>query len=394
MKLLVITSRFPYPLEKGDKLRIFHQLEYLSRDNQIILISLSDTKISTENREVVEQLCEKVHILHFTKWQIVWQLMIGFMKGLPIQVSYFFNNRIKDKVNRIVLEESPDHIYCQLIRVAEYVRNLPFYKSIDLMDCFSLSTGRRAQKSPWYLRWFFLWEKKKVRSYEKSVFFDFNHHFVISEHDKEAFDFHSKSLIKVIPNGLDQTKFEPIVPAPRKEYDLVFAGNMGYYPNVEAAVYLVEKIMPLLPKSVNLLIAGARPNRKVASLGSSRVTVSGWVEDIRVAYQSGRIFLAPIFEGAGLQNKVLEAMSLEVPCIISPIVNNGINAIAGKHLLVASNPKEFAEKIIQLLENNQLQTELISEGKQFVENQYNWDLFNQKLESILRSEYDLSLIHI
>lgn len=387
MKLLIITPRFPFPIEKGDKLRVYNQIKYLSRHHQIILVALSDQPIKPEEKAELKKYCDQIYIEYLSKFQIIWQVLQGFLLGLPIQVSYFFNRRLKEKIHALILQENPDHIYCQLIRVAEYVRHLPYPKSIDLMDCFSLSTRRRAMKSNWLAKWFFHWETKKVTQYEKDVFFDFDHHFIISDHDKEAFSFHSKSLMHVVPNGLDQDLFQPIKNFEAK-FELVFVGNMGYYPNVQAAIYLVLEILPLLPKNINVMIAGARPDKRVKRLASARVTVSGWVPDIREAYQSGQIFIAPLFEGAGLQNKVLEAMALEVPCIISPVVNNALQAIEGKHVLLGHDASTFADQIINLLGDKSLRKQLVHNSKEFVRNQYNWDLFNAKIHEVIISEYD------
>ncbi len=387
MKLLIITPRFPFPIEKGDKLRVYNQIKFLSKHHQITLIALSDQPVEAEDKSELEKYCDQIYIQYLSNSQIFWQVLRGFLSGLPLQVSYFFNRRLKEKIHALILHENPDHIYCQLIRVAEYVRHLPYPKSIDFMDCFSLSTKRRALKSKWFAKWFFQWETKKVEQYERDVFFDFDHHFIISEHDKGAFSFHSKSLIHVVPNGLDHNLFQPIKEITPK-FDLVFVGNMGYYPNVQAAIFLVKEILPLLPENVNLMIAGARPDRRVQKLASSRVTISGWLPDIREAYQSGKLFVAPLFEGAGLQNKVLEAMALEVPCIISPVVNNALQAIAGNHVLLGHDAQSFADQINLLLGDQPHRLRLAEKSKEFVYNQYNWNLFNARIHKVIISEYD------
>lgn len=387
MKLLIITPRFPYPLEKGDKLRIFYQLKYLSQFHEIILIAISHQDVSPESEEELAKYCQRIYILKRSFVDNLVQIGLGLLDGLPFQVSFFYHRTLRNKIHNIIFQEDPDHVYCQLIRVAGYVKDLPYRKSIDFMDCFSLSTSRRAEKSSVFLKWLLKWEAAKVRSYEKEVFFDFNHHFVISEHDKNAFSFHSKRLMNVIPNGLDLSRFTPLTDI-KKKYDLVFVGNMGYHPNIEAAIYLCTKILPELPENTSVLIAGARPDKSVLRLANNQVTVSGWVDDIRKAYQSGSIFVAPIFEGAGLQNKVLEAMYLEVPCVITPVVANGLNCIPEKHLLLGIDVPSFVRQINRLWGDPDYAQDLILQAKRFVKNQYSWELFNEKLNKVITSEYD------
>ena len=172
MKLLIITPRFPFPLEKGDKLRVFHQLKYLSKYHEIVLISISYQDVLDVDKAELYKYCQKIYIIKRGLIKNFGQITLGFLQGLPIQTSYFYHPGIKNKIHQIILNEDPDHIYCQLIRVAGYVKDLPFSKSIDFMDCFSLSTMRRAEKSNFLLRLLLKWEAKKVRNYEKSVFFE------------------------------------------------------------------------------------------------------------------------------------------------------------------------------------------------------------------------------
>ena len=106
----------------------------------------------------------------------------------------------------------------------------------------------------------------------------------------------------------------------KKKYELVFTGNMSYPPNVNAVEYIAKELMPLLIErkpDIKLLIAGATPANSVKALSSENILVSGWLDDIRDAYNDASVFLAPLQIGTGLQNKLLEAMCMEVPCITS-----------------------------------------------------------------------------
>jgi len=105
--------------------------------------------------------------------------------------------------------------------------------------------------------------------------------------------------------------------------------------------------------------------------------------DIRTAYQSARIFIAPLFSGAGMQNKILEAMSMQVPCITTSIVNASINANVGQELLIANSATEFIDSITSLLHDTSLQQQLAQNGRLFVEQKFRWDMANQSLLSIL-----------
>jgi len=132
---------------------------------------------------------------------------------------------------------------------------------------------------------------------------------------------------------------------------------MGYPPNINAAEYLVRKILPVVIKrkpDIKLLIAGANPHLRVSVLKSANVEVSGWVSDMRECYAAAKIFIAPMQIGTGLQNKLLEAMAMQVPCITSALANQALKAAENEEILIADTPAEYANCIIDLLNNPNL----------------------------------------
>ncbi|MEZ4898921.1 MAG: glycosyltransferase [Saprospiraceae bacterium] len=380
MKILIVAPRIPYPIEKGDKLRLFNQIRYLSRSHQVIVVGLTETK----NSDISEltRCCSAVYPIYLPKSRIVFNVIRGPGRQLPIQVAYFYSRRIKSQIHQIIFQHNPDVIYTQLIRSSMYTRGLPFPKVIDFMDCFSLNTERRARQSSGISRWFWQWESHQVRKFEKHCFFDYDAQVIISEFDRAAMPLHAKHRMFVIPNGIDTGFYQPQTGFPGT-VDILFAGNMGYYPNIKAAQYLVEEIKPLVARSLRWQIAGARPDAKVSRLQRKGVEVTGWVEDLRQAYANAKLFVAPIWEGAGLQNKILEAMAMGLPTITTPVVNNSINGEPGKHLLIAKNPAEFSKAILTLLDDRDYYREIAENGRNFVRNHYQWDLFNEQLENVL-----------
>ena len=167
---------------------------------------------------------------------------------------------------------------------------------------------------------------------------------------------------------------------------MVFCGNLQYRPNIDASRYLVEDIMPIVWQThpeARLLIAGATPKGVVRQLASSRVTVSGSVEDIRSCYASAHVFVAPMRIGSGLQNKILEAMSMGIPCVSTSIVNASIAAQNGVQMLVADEPQSIAASIVQLLDNEELRQEMAAKAQSFVREKYSWQMAVKKLEEVL-----------
>jgi glycosyltransferase involved in cell wall biosynthesis len=161
---------------------------------------------------------------------------------------------------------------------------------------------------------------------------------------------------------------------------------MGYPPNVNAAEFLAREILPLVHQSkpgARLLLAGASPDKRVLALQTDKIQVTGWVDDIRECYAKARIFIAPMQIGTGLQNKLLEAMAMKIPCITSPLANSALGAKDGKDILVGNNPAEYAAHIIKLLENTAFADEIAEAGYHFVTGNYDWERATSKLEEMI-----------
>ena len=408
VKLLVLTSRFPYPLEKGDKLRIFHQIRELSRHHEIVLCSLAEEQVQDVDYQEVKQYCSNIFILRLDKKTVIFNILKNILSlvfnfvgvpNLPFQVAYFFNKNIKKQILQIIESEKPDHIYCQLARMAEYVRYLNLPKTLDYMDAFSIGAVRRADSSHWLTKPFWKIEAHKMAQYEAHLAHDFDNLTIISTQDRDVLDFTEKNKIQVVPNGVDIDYFKKNNAALPPQYHIAFVGNLGYYPNVEAAKYLVNQILPLLLThipDIKILIAGARPTAEVLNLSNKNVVVKGWLKDIREAYSDAQIFVAPLFHGSGQQNKILEAMAMGLPCITTSLVNNAILAKPNEAILTVEpfdtvrkdslGEGVWVEKIINLLQNVDNQEFISNNARLFVEKKYSWEYSATLLNNIIEKK--------
>ena len=374
MRLLVILPRFPYPIEKGDKLRAYHQLRILSLHHKIHLVAISHHKVDEKDKAKVSPYCESIDIVR-TGWiTTALNLLKVSYTGLPFQVGYYYSAKAKKAVENAVRTFKPQHIYCQLLRTAEYgfVYDIP--ATLDYQDVFSKGVERRIPNVKGILKWLLGMEHKRLLKYEKLVFDRFEHKTIISVPDREHIPHPDRNAIVVVPNGVDHSFFKPLNQP--KTHDLVFTGNMGYPPNVNCAVYLGEKVLPLVHKTmpgVRLMIAGATPGARVKALASEFITVTGWVDDIRECYASAKVFLAPMQMGTGLQNKLLEAMSMRLPCITSTLCNLALKAEPGVEILIGDSPEQVAEQVIALLRDEAFADKVAAAGYAFVHRQYSWE---------------------
>lgn len=392
MRIFVLASRVPYPLEKGDKLRIFHQVRELSKNNHVHLCCLNSGKIHPSAREELSKISSELSIVSLKKKNIIWNLFLNLFSEDPFQVAYFFQRNAAIKINNLINIFNPDHIYTQLIRTSEYVKNqhdIP--KTIDYMDSFSKGMDRRAKSASFFSKPIILSEARRLLRYENLIYDYFENHTIISKQDRDTIWHQQRKNIAVIPNGIDSVFFHP--KEEEKEFDILFTGNMAYIPNVDSVVYLVEDILPLIQKeipNVKVLIAGASPVNKIKNMANNSITVTGWVDDIRNAYWTSKVFVAPLRLGSGLQNKLLEAMATKKPCVTSPLANNALGAVNNKSILIAENAKEFAEKIIYLLKNQSAAREIAENGYDHVINNFDWKSTTEKLEKLMSNSSTIS----
>jgi len=385
LRILVLLPRFPYPLEKGDKLRAFHQLRVLAQRHEVHLCAFNEGPITEEQTKALSGICASVLCIPYNKTNLALNLADGLLHGLPLSVAYFYDRRMAEVVRELKDTIKPDVLYCQLARTAEYVRWLgPIPKVIDFQDAFAKGAERLTRSGPLLMRPVYALEHLRLSKYEQEVFGMFDGHTVISAQDRDLLRIVQKHLVEVVPNGVDMAHYSPSDRP--KDVEVLFAGNMGYPPNVRAAEALANEVMPLVRAKLpdaRLVLAGARPDRAVKALEGRLTEVTGFVPDLRDQYARAKVFVAPMQIGTGLQNKLLEAMSMAIPCVTTPLANNAIGAVADKEVILAERPADLAEATIKMLTDTALAQRIGTAGMEMVRANYSWEAATRPLEELL-----------
>jgi len=387
MRIFVLLSRIPYPLEKGDKLRAFNQIKQLSKNHEIILCALNSIRKADKQKAFAElqPYCRSINFIDIPAHVRALNIIKAFFSGLPFQTGYFFSRKASRKIKNLIKEYQPDHLYGQLVRVAPYLMNIPIPKTLDYQDAFSYGMKRRKEQALFPARWVLNMEFKRLTRFENRVFNAFNNKTIISEQDRNLIKHPYNFEIQVIKNGVNFDFFTPVHTGKRQ--DIVFCGNMSYPPNIDAADFLVKEIMPRVWKQnpeITLLLAGATPHRKVKKLAQERVRVSGWMNDIREAYLTSRVFIAPMRIGTGLQNKLLEAMALKIPAITTPLANAALHAKPDVEILIGESANDLANHILTLLASEEKQHQLANNAYHFVQQNFNWERTTARLETLIK----------
>ncbi|MBP5189844.1 MAG: glycosyltransferase [Bacteroidales bacterium] len=385
MKILVILPRFPYPLEKGDKLRAYHQIRVLSVNNEVYLFALSHNRVGKEEIEQLSKYCREIRIEKINKLCAAFRVLCNFFSIKSLQIGYWYSKKAHKMYRKFENEVNPDVVYAQMVRTMKYASHSRLPKVLDFQDALSMNQGRRMMNHSG-LRYFFMhYEFKMLRSAEFNACSIFDRLTIISETDREAIPQHRDTTIDIVRNGVDFEYFHSL--QTEKKYDIVFCGNMQYKPNIDAARYLVNDIMPIVWRShpkAKVVLAGATPTLAVRQLASDRITVTGTVDDIRPFYAQSKVFIAPMRIGSGLQNKLLEAMSMQIPCITTPLANDSLGANDGEQIMIGRDAGQLAAAIIRLLDDQGFATSLSENALHFVRHNFSWDAAGADLEKVLK----------
>lgn len=388
MKVLFITPRFPYPLIKGDRLRTYHFIKSLfKKGHEITLLSFIEKTDENLYKDELLKYCNSVDTILLPKWKSYLKMIFTISPNMPFQVSFYHSSEMKKKLKHLVFENDFDVLFFILMRMIPYatiLKNIPLV--MDYIDALSLNMERRYLREKGSIKkLLFYYEWNKVKKYEKKNSSIFKNIIVTSQVDRKYL---KCSNIKVIPLGVDSEYFCP--DEQKKDIDLIFTGNMGYFPNEDAVCFFYQEIFPFIKErlpEIKVYIVGANPSIKVRNFADNKTLfVTGYVDEVKDYLNRAYVAICPMRSGSGIQIKMLEAMACGVPVLATTYAIGGIKVKPGKEVLLANEPKEFSEKVFLLLENKQLRNEVANNARRLVKNNYNWENSAKMLEEILRNQ--------
>lgn len=386
MKILFLTPRPPFPPIKGDQIRPYHFIKELSRNHAIDLCTFYENRKELEGLKEMRKYCGRVEAVQLTPIQSYCNILRTFINFKPLQINYYYSGKMKRVVKNLLQGEKYDVIHIELERMMPYAQLGNGQKVVlDEIDALSLNMQRRASTERDLLKKvIFYFEYSLIKRFEQKSQRLWDACMITSQIDKDAL--HNEE-IRVIPNGVDTAYFNP--QKTEKDIDLIFTGNMGYFPNIDSAIYLCQEIMPKVREkypNVKLYIVGANPGRKIQSLAKhNQVIVTGFVEDIRQYLNRSKLFVAPLRSGSGIQNKILEAMACELPVVTTSYGNAGIRAEEEKQVIVRDTPDELSQAITNLLEDKNQRNKLGEAARELAEKEFSWSSRAQSIEKIYQN---------
>jgi glycosyltransferase involved in cell wall biosynthesis len=382
-KLLFITSRPPYPLHAGEHIRAYSMLCILNEKYKVDLLTLSEKDI---NLSPLNHLTNQIHVFKLSKISSLINVMKGIIfNSLPFQINYFYSNKVQQWIDQNITNY--DIVFCNNVRTAEYVKNKNIQKILDYVDSLGMNYEKAHHNSHGLWKYIYKVEKNQIANYERNLLPFFIKTIIISEIDKNYIlqENHNRN-IDVIQNFVKEINYDnSICPT---LFKIGYLGKMNYEPNIIAVLFFCNKIFPELKKQFcdcSFFIIGTSPTKKIKNLMkySEDIHVTGFMENPYNELYSCNIVVAPMISGAGIQNKILEAMSMG-KCVVTTIIGvEGLVNLKGNELVICSSEQEMILKISQLFTNQSLIDNIGKNAKKYITDNYSYDNISKILLNIL-----------
>lgn len=392
--MLYVTHRVPYPPDKGDRIRNYYLLQYLSQRASIHLATLADEPVSKEAFEALGRLCHRIEIVPQGRLERRVRAASSLLMGGTASEGAFSSSRLRSTLRSWAQNTRFQAVFASASSVADYLR-LPELRGIpaivDLVDVDSQKWLDYARTGRGLSRWIYATEGNRLRRLE-SALADWVHAVtLVSQNEVEIYRrFQPGASVHAIPNGVDLDYFSPMPAA--DDSGCVFVGALDYRPNVDGIVWFCNEVWPevrLRRPDARLALVGRRPVAAIQRLNAiAGVTVVGQVPDVRPYLGSATIAVVPLQIARGVQNKILEALAMGKPVVASPEAVEGLGVTSGSQLMVAEHSLDWVELITRLLEDDGTRRTLALAGRQYVEQEHRWEQCLKPIEALFLEAWD------
>ncbi|MDQ3000606.1 MAG: TIGR03087 family PEP-CTERM/XrtA system glycosyltransferase [Fibrobacterota bacterium] len=378
MRLLYIVHRIPYPPNKGDKIRSYNEMLFLSRHFEVDLVCFMGSHSDQKHIRKLQGFCRSVSGFTRGMGMQALRLLGGFLTGRPLSVALYDHPGMHRKVKRLIQEHDYERIVIFSGQMAQYVPAALLPRTIiDFCDVDSHKWDNYADRLPFYLGWFYRLEARRLLAFEAEASKTALTSIFITPSELKLFrDLGGGGRLICMGNGVDTEFFSPGSETPEPGR-ILFTGAMDYFPNEEGVTWFAREVFPsvrgMFPHS-RFVIAGSNPTYKVRALARmDGVEVTGFVEDMRKEQAKAHIVVVPLRIARGMQNKVLEAMACGKAVVVGRKAMGGILAVHGRDLMVAETPEEFGECIRNLLADPSLVEAMGAAARKYILDNLSWE---------------------
>jgi glycosyltransferase involved in cell wall biosynthesis len=378
MNILFLSRWYPFPPNNGARIRISHLLQGLSQFHEITLLSFSDLPLPTPESLHQDAIYSSIEVVPWKPYKSGrLRARLGFFSQQPRSLVDTYSPEMDALIRSTLQKRKDDLVIASELSMAAYFpafKGIPaLFEEMELGSFYDDVWKEKdfAKRFRAQLTWL------KLRRYISRVLDVFGSTTVVSETELGIVERNfpaQREKVSILPNGVDLSAYQDIK-INRRPRHLIFSGSFSYIANYEAMQWFIGKVYPMIREQipdVHLISTGDHANLPLPSL--ENVTLTGYVDDIKSLIASCDVSLAPIWSGGGTRLKILEAMALGTPVVATSKGAEGLLAKNGKHLLIADDPKNFAEQVINLLLRESLREQLSSNATRLVKDIYDWQV--------------------
>lgn len=376
-RLAMVCHRVPYPPDKGERVRAYHQLRALARHFRITLAALAHDAADRKAADALGQWCDEVIIAGAGGLAGRARGGLRLLAGRSVTEGYFHAPRLLRQLLASASGDPFDLVFAYSSGVMPVALGVPAEARVmDLVDVDSAKWSSYADGARWPMRWVYRREARGVARLERQALERFDAVTLVSDAEVAALGTPSDKLLAV-GNGVDTEYFSPPETSGGDTPSLVFTGTMDYRPNVEGVCWFVRDIWPELQRrrpDLEFIIVGRNPTlaaRRLADVPG--VTVTGGVPDVRPYLSHAAVAVAPLRVARGVQNKVLEAMAMGNAVVGTRQALEGLDVVPGEHVLQADTAPQWHHALSELLDQDDHRRQLGAAARQHVVREYSWE---------------------
>lgn len=379
MTICILTPRFPFPENGGDVLRINNIARHLrAQGHRLVLVSFCE---EYPDLGPALELFDKVYVVKRRKLQSIFFTIWFMFTRRPLQCGYYYSASFLSLLKQVITNEKPDLFISHLLRMSPYLEKCGVENKsiVEMTDALSKTYAMSKRADGISIKKIaYMFEHNLIKKYEKSVLKKFPKVVLVSSQDvdylRALVDEDEAKSLAMHTNGINCPEIKDT------EYDrnkICFVGNMRTLQNQDAVIYFIEEIFPLVLKKMpdaKFYIVGAQPPAHIRNLASKNIIVTGFVENLRDEISDACVAVAPVRIASGIQNKILMAMSCNIPVVLTPLISQSIPELHnGKNCYVCEDKEVIAQRCIRLMKDARLRAEIAKQGYETVRNFYTWE---------------------
>jgi polysaccharide biosynthesis protein PslH len=386
MKILFLSSWFPYPKDNGSKIRVYNLLRGLAKHHDITLLSFTDTPVNPSQIVHLENFCHLAKVVPSKKYNpFSIRSLLGIFSSIPRSLYQTYSHEMFSAIEKVIKSEYFDLVIASQLNTAIYWK--AFQKLPAIFEEIEVGIFKSwLDESPSEFHKI----RHKITLLKQRIFLNkLLSHFIVSTVVSEN-ELHlvkelcgSNHTIEMVQNSIDLLDYEGVLEN-KVPYEIIFTGSFRYFANYKGVLWFLNNVYPRIrerKQEISLTITGDHMGLAIPT--EENVTLTGNIPNIYNRIARACISIVPIIEGGGTRLKILEAMALNTPVVSTSKGAEGLEVENGKHLLLADTPEDFSNAIIQLIDDKALRATISNQANCLIKEKYDIDRIIKKYLQII-----------